>query len=88
MLSVQSSLVMLPIFTFGSEEQKAKYLPKLGKGELIGCFGLTEPNSGSDPGSLATRARAVPGGWLALGQQELDFQRADRRCLHRLGQER
>ncbi|WP_153132106.1 acyl-CoA dehydrogenase [Dechloromonas hortensis] len=69
MLSVQSSLVMLPIFTFGSEEQKEKYLPKLGKGELIGCFGLTEPNSGSDPGSLATRARAVPGGWKLSGSK-------------------
>ncbi len=67
LLSVQSSLVMLPIFAFGSEEQKQKYLPRLGKGELIGCFGLTEPDSGSDPGSLATRARAVPGGWLLSG---------------------
>ncbi|MDE1546173.1 acyl-CoA dehydrogenase [Dechloromonas agitata] len=69
LLSVQSSLVMLPIFAFGSEEQKQKYLPKLGKGELIGCFGLTEPNSGSDPGSLATRARAVPGGWKLSGSK-------------------
>jgi glutaryl-CoA dehydrogenase len=69
LLSVQSSLVMLPIYTFGSEEQKQKYLPKLGKGELIGCFGLTEPNSGSDPGSLATRARAVPGGWKLSGSK-------------------
>ena len=67
LLSVQSSLVMLPIYAFGSEEQKQKYLPKLGKGELIGCFGLTEPDSGSDPGSLATRARAVPGGWKLSG---------------------
>ncbi len=69
MLSVQSSLVMLPIFAFGSEEQKQKYLPGLGRGELIGCFGLTEPNSGSDPGSLATRARAVPGGWKLSGSK-------------------
>ena len=69
LLSVQSSLVMLPIYAFGSEEQKQKYLPKLGKGELIGCFGLTEPNSGSDPGSLATRARAVPGGWKLSGSK-------------------
>ncbi len=69
MLSVQSSLVMLPIFAFGSDEQKQKYLPKLGKGEWIGCFGLTEPNSGSDPGSLATRARAVPGGWKLSGSK-------------------
>ena len=69
LLSVQSSLVMLPIYAFGSEEQKQKYLPKLGKGELIGCFGLTEPNSGSDPGSLATRACAVPGGWKLSGSK-------------------
>ncbi|WP_298395324.1 acyl-CoA dehydrogenase [uncultured Azonexus sp.] len=69
MLSVQSSLVMLPIFAFGSEAQKQKYLPGLGRGELIGCFGLTEPNSGSDPGSLATRARAVPGGWKLSGSK-------------------
>ena len=69
LLSVQSSLVMLPIYAFGSEAQKQKYLPKLGKGELIGCFGLTEPNSGSDPGSLATRARTVPGGWKLSGSK-------------------
>ncbi|MCG2576381.1 acyl-CoA dehydrogenase [Dechloromonas sp. XY25] len=69
LLSVQSSLVMLPIYAFGSEEQKQKYLPRLGKGELIGCFGLTEPNSGSDPGSLATRARSVPGGWKLSGSK-------------------
>ena len=69
LLSVQSSLVMLPIYAFGSEEQKQKYLPKLGKGEWIGCFGLTEPDSGSDPGSLATRARAVPGGWKLSGSK-------------------
>ncbi len=69
MLSVQSSLVMLPIFAFGSEEQKEKYLPRLSKGEWIGCFGLTEPNSGSDPGSLSTRARAVPGGWQLSGSK-------------------
>jgi len=69
MLSVQSSLVMLPIFAFGSDEQKEKYLPRLGQGELIGCFGLTEPDSGSDPGSLNTRARAVPGGWKLSGSK-------------------
>ncbi len=67
LLSVQSSLVMLPIFAFGSEEQKQKYLPKLGKGEMIGCFGLTEPTSGSDPASMATRARSLKGGWLLSG---------------------
>ncbi|PKO93290.1 MAG: acyl-CoA dehydrogenase [Betaproteobacteria bacterium HGW-Betaproteobacteria-10] len=67
LLSVQSSLVMLPIYEFGSEEQKQKYLPKLGKGELIGCFGLTEPDSGSDPASATTRARSVPNGWQLSG---------------------
>lgn len=56
-MSVQSSLVMYPIYTYGSENIKSKYLPKLAKGELIGCFGLTEPNHGSDPGSMETRAR-------------------------------
>ena len=67
MMSVQSSLVMLPIFAFGSQEQKKKYLPGLAAGELIGCFGLTEPNHGSDPGSMATRAKAVDGGWRLNG---------------------
>jgi glutaryl-CoA dehydrogenase len=69
MMSVQSSLVMVPIYEFGSEEQKQKYLPKLGRGELIGCFGLTEPNSGSDPASMSTRARSVPGGWKLSGSK-------------------
>ncbi len=69
LLSVQSSLVMLPIHAFGSEAQKQKYLPGLGRGELIGCFGLTEPNSGSDPASLATRARSVAGGWRLSGSK-------------------
>jgi len=69
LISVQSSLVMLPIHEFGSEEQKQKYLPKLGKGELIGCFGLTEPDSGSDPASAATRARSVAGGWKLFGNK-------------------
>ena len=67
MMSVQSSLVMLPIFEFGTEEQKSKYLPRLASGELIGCFGLTEPNHGSDPGSMATRARSVRGGYSLSG---------------------
>lgn len=57
MMSVQSSLVMYPIYEYGSEEHRQKYLPKLAKGELIGCFGLTEPNHGSDPGSMETRAK-------------------------------
>ena len=68
-MSVQSSLVMHPIYTFGSEEQRMKYLPKLATGEYIGCFGLTEPNSGSDPASLSTRAVAVEGGYRITGNK-------------------
>lgn len=67
MMSVQSSLVMVPIDAFGSEAQKQKYLPKLATGEWIGCFGLTEPNHGSDPGSMVTRARKVDGGYSLSG---------------------
>lgn len=67
MMSVQSSLVMVPINEFGSEAQKQKYLPKLASGEWIGCFGLTEPNHGSDPGSMVTRARKVEGGYRLKG---------------------
>ena len=66
-MSVQSSLVMHPIFTFGSEEQKRKYLPRLASGELIGCFGLTEPDHGSDPGAMTTRAVKVKGGYHLSG---------------------
>ena len=66
-MSVQSSLVMLPIFQFGSEDQKMKYLPALARGELIGCFGLTEPDHGSDPGSMITRARSAAGGYRLAG---------------------
>jgi len=67
MFSVQSSLVMLPIHEFGTEEQRQKYLPRLASGEWIGCFGLTEPDHGSDPGSMNTRARSVDGGYLLSG---------------------
>jgi len=67
MMSVQSSLVMFPIFTYGTEAQRRKYLPKLATGEWIGCFGLTEPNHGSDPGSMVTRARSVAGGFSLSG---------------------
>lgn len=67
MMSVQSSLVMVPINEFGTEEQKQKYLPKLASGEHVGCFGLTEPNHGSDPGSMITRARTTEGGYLLKG---------------------
>ena len=67
MMSVQSSLVMLPIYQFGTEAQRRKYLPKLAKGEWIGCFGLTEPNHGSDPGSMQTRAKKAKGGYSLTG---------------------
>ena len=69
MMSVQSSLVMLPIHAFGSEAQRRRYLPKLAEGEWIGAFGLTEPNHGSDPGSMATRARRTAGGYLLSGSK-------------------
>jgi glutaryl-CoA dehydrogenase len=67
MMSVQSSLVMLPIAEFGTDATKEKYLPKLAKGELIGCVGLTEPNFGSDPAGMLTRAKKVAGGWSLTG---------------------
>ena len=67
MMSVQSSLVMVPIEAFGTEEQKRKYLPRLASGEWVGCFGLTEPGHGSDPGGMVTRARKVPGGYSLSG---------------------
>jgi glutaryl-CoA dehydrogenase len=67
MMSVQGSLVMVPINEFGTEAQKRKYLPKLATGAWIGCFGLTEPNSGSDPGSMTTRAKKVDGGYALTG---------------------
>ncbi|QWD75250.1 acyl-CoA dehydrogenase [Polynucleobacter sp. MWH-UH24A] len=69
MMSVQSSLVMVPIYEFGSEAQKQKYLPKLATGEWIGCFGLTEPNYGSDAGGMITRAKKVPGGFSLTGSK-------------------
>jgi glutaryl-CoA dehydrogenase len=68
-VSVQSSLCMYPIYTFGSEEQKQYYLPKMAQAQLIGCFGLTEPNSGSDPASLATKATKTQKGWLLNGSK-------------------
>jgi len=69
MMSVQSSLVMLPIFEFGTEGQRQKYLPKLATGEWIGCFGLTEPDHGSDPASMASRAQKVKGGYQLKGNK-------------------
>jgi len=69
MMSVQSSLVMLPIHAFGTEEQRRRYLPRLASGEWVGCFGLTEPDHGSDPGSMSTRARATAGGYRLSGSK-------------------
>ena len=66
-VSVQSSLCMYPIFRFGTEEQKMRYLPDMAAGKVIGCFGLTEPDSGSDPSSMRTHAKKVDGGWLLNG---------------------
>ncbi|MCG3871642.1 acyl-CoA dehydrogenase [Psychrobacter sp. Ps7] len=68
-MSVQSSLVMHPIWAYGTEEQRERYLPKLASGEYVGCFGLTEPDSGSDPSSMSTRARAVDGGYELTGNK-------------------
>ena len=68
-ISVQSSLVMHPINAYGNEAQKQKYLPKLATGEWVGCFGLTEPNAGSDPAGMQTRAKAVPGGYSVSGSK-------------------
>lgn len=67
MMSVQSSLVMYPIYAYGSEEQRRKYLPKLASGEFVGCFGLTEPDAGSDPGGMKTRAEKIDGGYRLTG---------------------
>ena len=69
MLSVQSSLVMHPIYTYGSEDQRKKYLPKLATGEWIGCFGLTEPDHGSDPGGMTTRAQKKGNGYILTGNK-------------------
>jgi glutaryl-CoA dehydrogenase len=68
-MSVQSSLVMHPIYTYGTEAQRQKYLPKLASGEWVGCFGLTEPNHGSDPGSMESRATKTDGGWILHGSK-------------------
>ena len=69
MMSVQSSLVMYPIYAYGSEAQREKYLPKLASGEFIGCFGLTEPDAGSDPGAMKTRAEKTPTGYRLIGSK-------------------
>ena len=69
MMSVQSSLVMYPIYAYGSEEQRQKYLPKLASGEWIGCFGLTEPDAGSDPGGMKTTAKKTANGYVLNGSK-------------------
>ena len=69
MMSVQSSLVMYPIYTYGDETQRKKYLPKLGSGEWVGCFGLTEPDAGSDPAGMKTRAEKVADGYRLTGSK-------------------
>ena len=85
-MSVQSSLVMYPIHAYGSEEQRKKYLPRLATGEWVGCFGLTEPDAGSDPGGMRTRAQKVQGGYVPLRHQDVDHQLADRRRVRGLGE--
>jgi hypothetical protein len=88
MMSVQSSLVMYPIHAYGSEEQRMKYLPKLASGEWIGCFGLTEPDAGSDPGGMKTRAKEDRRRLRAHRLEDVDLQQPDRRCVRGLGQVR
>ena len=86
MMSVQSSLVMHPIYAYGDEAQRRRYLPKLATGEWIGCFGLTEPDAGSDPGGHED-ARGESVGRLSPDRlEDVDLQRADRRRLRRLGE--
>ena len=87
-MSVQSSLVMYPIYAYGTEAQRRKYLPKLASGELIGCFGLTEPDHGSDPGSMVDARRKGRRRLQAQRRQDLDHQRAGRRHRGGLGQAR
>ena len=82
MMSVQSSLVMYPIHAYGSEEQRMKFLPKLASGEFIGCFGLTEPDAGSDPGGMKTRATKTEGGYISQRRRRCGFPiRPSRMCL-------
>ena len=88
MMSVQSSLVMYPIFAYGSEAQREKYLPRLATGEWIGCFGLTEPDHGSDPGSMATRAKTVDGGYRISGAKMWITKQPHSGCVRDLGQDR
>ncbi len=86
MMSVQSSLVMYPIYAYGSEEQRRKYLPKLASGEWIGCFGLTEPDAGSDPAGMKTKAVKTEGRLSPDRRQDVDLERAFRRRVRRVGE--
>ncbi len=88
MMSVQSSLVIYPIFAYGSDEQKKKYLPGLVSGELIGCFGLTEPDAGSDPGGMKTRAEKDRGRLSPARLENVDFQRTGSPMSSSSGQNR
>ena len=87
-ISVQSSLVMHPIHAYGTDEQKDRYLPRLATGELIGCFGLTEPEAGSDPGAMRTRAKTGRGRLVADGHQDLDQPQPHRERVRRVGEGR
>ena len=86
MMSVQSSLVMYPIYAYGDETQRKKYLPKLASGEWIGCFGLTEPDAGSDPGGMTHARREDRRRLPADRREDVDLQRADRRRVRRVGE--
>ena len=86
-VSVQSSLCMYPIFAFGSEEQKRRYLPRMARGELIGCFGLTEPHGGSDPGQHEDPRQEARRGMGAERLEDVDHQRCDRRSRRGVGDE-
>ncbi len=85
MMSVQSSLVTYPILAYGSHDQKERYLPSMIDGSRIGCFGLTEPDAGSDPVGMAIRAVKTKHGYQPSGDQDLDFKRPHSGCLRRLG---
>ena len=87
-VSVQSGLCMYPIYAFGSEEQKQKYLPKMALGEILGCFGLTEPDAGSNPGAMRTRARKDGNEYVLNGEKMWITSGLDRRHRHHLGQGR
>ena len=87
-MSVQSSLVMYPIHAYGSEAQRKKYLPKLATGEIVGCFGLTEPDHGSDPGSMVTQGREGRRRLQAQRRENVDHQCADRRHRGGVGEAR